>query len=241
MGGTNLVCGTCGTDTAYAGLGSATAVVLRLRSRSCGGRIQTRDGDVRRRRALDGSCGKRSIQNGCATSWPRCSSGPPAWCSGTAAPSTSSPATASWPFFGAPVALEDHAFRACLAALDIQHALSTLAAEALGATASTYRLRIGLNSGRVIAGDIDSGPGGYTAVGVHVGMAQRMESAAPPGGVMISESTAHLVSHIAVLGEPETVRIKGSDSPVTAYRLLGTGDPGAIAATTPRWSGAHGN
>ena len=53
-----------------------------------------------------------------------------------------------------------------------------------------------------------------------------MESAAPPGGVMISESTARLVSHVAVLGEPEKVQIKGSDSPVTAYRLLGTGDPG---------------
>lgn len=57
-------------------------------------------------------------------------------------------------------------------------------------------------------------------------MAQRMEAAAPPGGVMISDTTAHLVSHVAVLGEPESVRIKGSDSPVTAYRLLGTGDPG---------------
>ena len=57
-------------------------------------------------------------------------------------------------------------------------------------------------------------------------MAQRMESAAPAGGVMISESTAHLVSHAAVLGEPEKALIKGTDSPVTAHRLLGTGDPG---------------
>ena len=128
--------------------------------------------------------------------------------------------------FGAPVALEDHAFRACLAALDIQHAMTTLATEALARDGIDLRLRIGLNSGQVIAGDIDSGPGGYTAIGVHVGMAQRMESAAPPGGVMISETTAHLVSHVAVLGEPERVDIKGSDAPVTAYRLLGTGDPG---------------
>ena len=43
---------------------------------------------------------------------------------------------------------------------------------------------------------------------------------------MISESTAHLVSHAAVLGEPEKVLIKGTDSPVTVHRLLGTGDPG---------------
>jgi adenylate cyclase len=128
--------------------------------------------------------------------------------------------------FGAPVALEDHAFRACLCALDIQHEITALAGEAHGRDGIDLRLRIGLDSGQVIVGDIDSGPGGYTAFGVHVGMAQRMESAAPPRGVMISETTAHLVSHVAVLGEPEMVRIKGSDSPVTAYRLLGTGDPG---------------
>jgi adenylate cyclase len=128
--------------------------------------------------------------------------------------------------FGAPIALEDHAFRACLCALDIQHEITALAGETRGRDGIDLRLRIGLDSGQVIAGDIDSGPGGYTAIGVHVGMAQRMESAASPGGVMISETTAHLVSHVAVLGEPEMVRIKGSDSPVTAHRLLGTGDPG---------------
>jgi adenylate cyclase len=128
--------------------------------------------------------------------------------------------------FGAPVALEDHAFRACLAALDIQNEMTLLTGEAQRLDGIDLRLRIGLNSGQVIAGDIDSGPGGYTAIGVEVGMAQRMESAAPPGGIAVSESTAHLVSHAAMLGEPERVLIKGSDSPVTTYRLLGTGDPG---------------
>ena len=51
---------------------------------------------------------------------------------------------------------------------------------------------------------------GYTAIGEHVGMAQRMESVAPPGGVMLSESTARLVEHAMVLDEPEMVQIKGS-------------------------------
>ena len=51
-------------------------------------------------------------------------------------------------------------------------------------------------------------------------MAQRMESAAPPGGVMLSESTARLVEHIVVLAEPEWVHIKGADEPVRARRLL---------------------
>ena len=48
-----------------------------------------------------------------------------------------------------------------------------------------------------------------------------MESVAPPGGVMLSDSTARLVEHVAVLGEPELVIIKGSDEPVTAHGLLG--------------------
>ena len=82
------------------------------------------------------------------------------------------------------------------------------------------RLRVGLNSGQVIAGEIGSGPFGYTAVGEQVGMAQRMESVAPPGGVMLSESTARLVEHTAVLADAETVHIKGRDVPVLARRLL---------------------
>ena len=47
-----------------------------------------------------------------------------------------------------------------------------------------------------------------------------MESVAPPGGVMLSESTAHLVEHTAVLADTELVSIKGKDDPVSARRLL---------------------
>ena len=81
-------------------------------------------------------------------------------------------------------------------------------------------MRVGLNSGRVIAGEIGSGSLGYTATGEPVGFAQRMESVAPPGGVMLSESTARLVEHTVMLGEPEWVRIKGRDEPVRARQLL---------------------
>ena len=85
----------------------------------------------------------------------------------------------------------------------------------------SLRLRIGLNSGQVIAGEFGSAAIGYTAVGEQVGMAQRMESAAPPGGVMLSDSTAQLVGRAVILGEPEMVAIKGADAPVPARRLLG--------------------
>ncbi len=122
--------------------------------------------------------------------------------------------------FGAPVALEDHAFRACLAALGIQQEMSRLAAEVQRRDGVALRLRVGLNSGRVIAGEIGSGSLGYKAIGEQVGFAQRMESVAPPGAVMLSESTARLVEHTVMLGEPEWVRIKGTDEPVRARQLV---------------------
>ncbi|MEB3068656.1 ATP-binding protein [[Mycobacterium] vasticus] len=112
--------------------------------------------------------------------------------------------------FGAPVSLEDHAFRACLAALEIQRE----------STGDGLQLRVGLNSGEVVAGEIGSGPGSYTTIGAQVGLAQRMESVAPPGGVMLSEATARLVEGRVVLAAPELVRIKGAVEPVPARRLL---------------------
>ena len=126
--------------------------------------------------------------------------------------------------FGAPVALEDHAVRACLAALGVQEEAKRLAVDVQERDGVDLQLRVGLNSGQVIAGEIGSGPFGYTAVGEQVGMAQRMESVAPPGGVMLSASTARLVDGAATLGEPELVQIKGADEPVPARRLLGMGE-----------------
>ena len=123
--------------------------------------------------------------------------------------------------FGAPVALEDHAFRACLAALGVQEDVKRLAVDARERDGVDLQLRVGLNSGEVIAGEIGSGSFGYTTIGEQVGMAQRMESVAPPGGVMLSASTARLVEGAATLGEAELVRIKGTDQPVCAQWLLG--------------------
>ena len=122
--------------------------------------------------------------------------------------------------FGAPIALEDHAVRACRAALDIQKGARTLAVDVEHRDKVTLQLRVGLNSGEVIAGKIGSGPLAYTTVGEQVGMAQRMESVAPPGGVMVSESTARLVEKGTMLGDPELVHIKGAHDPLSARRLL---------------------
>ena len=122
--------------------------------------------------------------------------------------------------FGAPIALEHHAYRACLAALEIQQVARQVAVEVARRDGIDLRVRVGLNSGQVIAGEVGATHLGYTAVGEQVGMAQRMESVAPPGGVMLSESTARLVEDRVVLGERETVHIKGVDVGVPARRLL---------------------
>jgi adenylate cyclase len=123
--------------------------------------------------------------------------------------------------FGAPVALEDHATRACLAALGMQDEVKRLAVDVRARDGVDLQLRVGLNSGQVIAGAMGSGPFGYTTIGEQVGVAQRMESVAPPGGVMLSESTARLVEGTAALGERELVHIKGAGEPVAAHRLVG--------------------
>jgi adenylate cyclase len=123
--------------------------------------------------------------------------------------------------FGAPLALEHHAYRACLAALEIQQVARQVAVEVARRDGIDLRVRVGLNSGQVIAGEVGATHLGYTAVGEEVGMAQRMESVAPPGGVMLSESTARLVEDRVVLGEREIVHIKGVDVGVPARRLLG--------------------
>src|ERR1700730_10461603 len=101
--------------------------------------------------------------------------------------------------FGAPIALEDHAVRACLAALGLQEEATRLAVDVGERDGIDLRLRVGLNSGEVIAGGFGLGPFGYATVGEQVGMAQRMESVAPPGGVMLSASTARLVEGAASL------------------------------------------
>ena len=133
--------------------------------------------------------------------------------------------------FGAPIALEDHAIRACMAAIDIQHRVQSLAGEVSSRDGVELALRVGLNSGEVIAGEVGSRSASYTTIGDQVGMAQRMESVAAPGGVMVSESTSRLVEGEASLGE----RTNGADQ---GCRRTGSGLRAAFdhraAATTVR-------
>src|SRR5258707_13479397 len=126
--------------------------------------------------------------------------------------------------FGAPVALEDRGVRGCLAGLGVQEEGQRLAVEVREQDGVDLKLRVGLNSGQVIAGEMGSGAFGYTSIGEQVGMAQRMESVAPAGGVMLSAATARLVEGEVTLGESEVVQIKGAVEPVAAHRLLRVGN-----------------
>lgn len=122
--------------------------------------------------------------------------------------------------FGAPAALEDHALRACLAALGIQDEAKQLAVKVASCDNVDLQLRIGLNSGQVIAGEIGSRALGYTTVGEQVGIARRIESVTPPGGVVLSESTAWLVEGAAELGPPRLLHIRGTEETLSTRSLL---------------------
>ena len=126
--------------------------------------------------------------------------------------------------FGAPIAHEDHAQRACHAALQIIDELPDLAAEIHADSGSELSLRIGLNSGEVIVGAIGEDLRlAYTAIGHTVGLAQRMESLAEPGSVYLSDSTADLVSGYLELSDLGHFDVKGAAAPRHVFRLEGPG------------------
>ena len=143
--------------------------------------------------------------------------------------------------FGAPIALEDHALRACMAALEIQAESAKLAVEVGNRDGIELQLRVGLNSGQVIAGEIGSATASYTAIGEQVGMAQRMESAAPAGGVMLSESTARLVENLVPLDRSATGRHQGRGARFRRGGCWRSVNIRPAGAATRRSSGAHGN
>jgi class 3 adenylate cyclase/tetratricopeptide (TPR) repeat protein len=116
--------------------------------------------------------------------------------------------------FGAPVAQEDHARRACHAALAIQSAVEAL-------QGSSVQFRIGLNSGEVVVRAIPNDFAfDYTAVGSTVHLASRMESAARPGHVLMSDRTYRLAEGFVRTLDVGGVEAKGVPEPVHAYELV---------------------
>ncbi len=134
--------------------------------------------------------------------------------------------------FGAPVAREDHAKRACHAALRLIEAAEAYA-QGLRGRGIELTVRIGLNSGEVVAGAVGEA---FTAVGHTVGLAQRMESLAEAGTIRVSEHTAALLGDEFGLADLGLTEIKGSSVPVRVFALRAT--PGSASTAGRRRSGS---
>src|SRR5438094_2473235 len=123
--------------------------------------------------------------------------------------------------FGAPLAHEDHALRACYAALAMQAAMRRLIDEGRRTHGVEVRIRVGLNSGEVVVRAIGSDLHmDYTAVGQTTHLAARMEQLAAPGTILLTAETLRLVEGFVdsvALGPKE---IKGLAEPVEVFQLV---------------------
>jgi class 3 adenylate cyclase/tetratricopeptide (TPR) repeat protein len=126
--------------------------------------------------------------------------------------------------FGAPIAHEDHARRACYAALHLQAELATYAAELRRTDGLNLSIRMGLNSGEVVVGTIGEDlEMDFTAIGHTVGLAQRMEQLAAADRVYVTEYTATLVEGYLELTDLGEFQVKGSTKPLRVHELMGVG------------------
>jgi class 3 adenylate cyclase/DNA-binding IscR family transcriptional regulator len=126
--------------------------------------------------------------------------------------------------FGAPIAHEDHAQRACAAALDLARELSAMAEDVRRESGLEFAVRMGLNSGEVVVGRIgDDLRMDYTAQGHVVGLAARVQQLAPPGGITVTEQTARLAAGFFDFFDRGEQSLKGASIPVRVYELRGPG------------------
>lgn len=124
-------------------------------------------------------------------------------------------------FFGAPIAVEDHAERAVACAIDMHRALVE-AIPRLSEEAAHLELHVGVNTGRVIAGlaggDIRND---YSILGDAVNVAQRLESVASPGETYVGAMTQELAGHAFEFEDLGGLTLKGKPEPVPAWRVVG--------------------
>ncbi len=125
--------------------------------------------------------------------------------------------------FGAPLAHEDHAVRACYAALRMQESVKR--SDGVRRTEGIpVQIRVGLNSGEVVVRSIGSDlKMDYTAVGQTAHLAARMEQLATPGSILITAETLRLVEGYVEVKPLRPVSVKGLSEPVEAYEVAGAG------------------
>jgi class 3 adenylate cyclase/tetratricopeptide (TPR) repeat protein len=127
-------------------------------------------------------------------------------------------------FFGAPITHEDDPLRAVQAALDIQEAMRGYAA-GLPRSVPDFKLRVGINTGTVVVGNIgDDLHMEYLAIGDAVNLAARLQSAAEPGGILLSGETALSLRQAVLLKDLGEIAVKGKQEPVQTYQVMGLKD-----------------
>jgi class 3 adenylate cyclase/predicted ATPase len=126
--------------------------------------------------------------------------------------------------FGAPLAHEDHAVRACYAALRMQETVSHYADEVWRSQNVRIQIRVGLNSGEVVVRSIGSDLRmDYTAVGQTTHLAARMEQLATPGSILLAPDTLRLAEGYVQVRSLGPVQVKGLSASVEVYELIGAG------------------
>ena len=124
--------------------------------------------------------------------------------------------------FGAPISHENNAERAVRAALDMQEDVSRLSHDLLSTIGAELTMRVGLHSGLVVVGGVGSNlMMDYTAIGDTVNLAHRIEEAAPPGTILISESVYRQAHQLFDCQQISVLNPKGISYPVTAFRVVG--------------------
>jgi class 3 adenylate cyclase/tetratricopeptide (TPR) repeat protein len=126
--------------------------------------------------------------------------------------------------FGAPIAHEDHAVRACYAAHDMQAAIRRYTEEMRHVHGIEVQIRVGLNSGEVVVRAIGSDLRmDYTAVGQTTHLAARMEQLATPGTIRLTADTLRLAEGYIEVKPLGRVPVKGLEMPIDVYEMVGTG------------------
>ncbi|HYU19125.1 MAG TPA: adenylate/guanylate cyclase domain-containing protein, partial [Chloroflexota bacterium] len=139
--------------------------------------------------------------------------------------------------FGAPIAHEDHAVRACYAALSLQDAMRRQAEQSLRQHGVEIQARVGLNSGEVVVRMIsDDLHVDYTALGQTVHLAARMEQLASPGTIRLTPETLGLVEGYVQVRPLGPVPVKGLAEPLAVFELVGA----AMARTRLQAAAARG-
>ncbi|MGD9346535.1 MAG: adenylate/guanylate cyclase domain-containing protein [Candidatus Aminicenantes bacterium] len=127
-------------------------------------------------------------------------------------------------FWNAPLDYDDHATRACLAAIRCQKRLQELSPEFQGRFGHSLKMRIGINSGPAVVGNMGSQKRfDYTAMGDTINLASRLEGAGKQYRVstLIGENTYDLAKESVIAREVDIIRVVGKEKPVRVYELIG--------------------